>query len=128
MLQLTHLSEGGRNFSRLFPNHISLSNASLTGRKLGRVKEGAWGGIRTRKPQIVVRFFISLPHLNLQHMTYMNSWEEWCKNVQQCKRAALLLHSGWVQQFTWAPAYRSQHLHAKYCIFGWGVGHYIFYI
>jgi hypothetical protein len=37
----TYLSEGGRNFSRLFPNHNSLSNASLTGRTLGREKEGA---------------------------------------------------------------------------------------
>lgn len=70
-IQKTHLSEGGRNFSRLFPNHNSLSNASLTGRILGKLKDGAWGGSRTRRPQIVVRFFISLPHLNLQSNTEM---------------------------------------------------------
>lgn len=56
---------GGRYCSLLLPaQHLRKTESSISP-DIGKLINGEGGGSLTRRPHIVVRFFISLPHLNL---------------------------------------------------------------
>lgn len=56
---------GGRYCSLLLPaQHLRNTESSISP-DIGKLINGEGGGSLARRPHIVVRFFISLPHLNL---------------------------------------------------------------
>lgn len=61
----THPAVGERNCSLLLMPQQSRKTESSMTPVSGRLTTGQGGGSRTLRPQMVVRFFISLPHLNL---------------------------------------------------------------